>query len=366
MKRKRFVALVLALLMCAGLTACGGQKPLVESNAPSTSNPGSSSADNTATYNLNLGTMFYDPSVSTNFNSDGEFTARFKELVEQYSNGRIKITVHWASILGGTTDLVDQLRTGTLDLMAGSVYTATDARFGVFNMPYLFDSLEMTQELFAAEDAPLGKIMGQIYADNQIKLLCVTAGQLRGVFNNVREIHTPEDIDFVFRTYSDDVVTKFWNGLTPNTTNIAISELYTGLQLHTCDGFEFNPCAMIANGYTDVLDYYSDINWQWLCNANLTMSQIVWDKLDAEAQEILVKAAKEASDYYYEIIGQYNKDSYDYMKKNGIEVYTLTDAERKTWEDYGKSLWPEFRDMFGNDVYDEVVGIVDEYYANRR
>jgi len=370
MKAKKLFALILALLMVVGcLTACGngnsGNNPPAGGNQGGNNPPagGNQGGEELPTYNLNLGTMFYDPAVSTEFNSDGEYAAKFKELVEEYSGGRITVTIHWASILGGTADLVDQLRAGTLDLMAGSVYTANDARFGVFYMPYLFDSLEMTQDLFADEDAPLGDIMRQLYTENQIKVLSLTCGQLRGIFNNVREIHLPSDVDFVFRTYSDDVVTKFWNGLTPNTTNIAISELYTALQLGTCEGFEFNPCAMIANGYTDVLDYYSDISWQFLSNANLTMSQIVFDKMDAEAQEILLKAAQEAADYYYEIIGQYNIDSYEYMRNNGIEIYELTDAERAEWEAYGKGLWPEFKDMFGEEIYTQVIEIVEDYYA---
>lgn len=369
MKTKRMIAALLALsLLLVCLNACsssGGTTQPPATQSPATQSPANGSSSDLPSYNLNLGTMFYDPTVSTNFNADGEYAQKFKELVEEYSDGRITVTIHWGSILGGTADLVDQLRAGTLDLMAGSVYTANDKRFGVFYMPYMFDSIETTQDLFAAEGAPLGEIMRQLYAENQIQVLSLTCGQLRGVFNNVREIHLPSDVDFVFRTYSDDVVTKFWNGLTSNTTNIAISELYTALQLKTCEGFEFNPCAMIANGYTDVLDYYSDISWQWLSNANLTMSQMVYDGMDPESQAILMRAAQEAADYYYEIIGQYNIDSYDYMRNNGIEIYELTDAERAEWEAYGKGLWPEFREMFGAEIYDEVTAILEDYYSNR-
>ena len=367
---KKTLALLLAVLMLlAALAACGGETTPSSNPAPQTSGtePGDSSGEQDSelpSYNFNLGTMYYDPAASPDMNTDGMTTQYFVDLVNERSGGRVTITVHWASVLGGTTELFDQVRSGDLDMQFGGAVSSCDVRFGVFNIPNLMDDFDMSEALLVDREGGLYKIMYDIYQENNIELLSGSIGQFRGLFNNKREIHLPEDCrDLMLRAYADEVVTTYWNGLC-NTTIMAISEVYTGLQLGTIDGLEFWPTAMIANGYTDVLDYYSDLYWQWQSNSNLTMNKELYDSLDPETQQLLKDCAYEAAGVYYRQTEEANMEgAYEYMESHGISVYELTDEERAAWEEYGTSLQPQFREIVGAETYDAVMEVVEAYRA---
>ncbi len=316
---------------------------------------------NLPTYKLNLGTMFYDPAGSPDFNSDGRYVTHFVNRVKELSGGRIAVTVHWGSVLGPTEALIDQLKSGSLELVAGSIYTSTDKRFGVFYMPNMYDDFNMVQKLIVDQGAPLRVLMEKIYTENNLVLLTPTVGAFRGIFNNKREIHLPTDVSGLrMRTYADAVVNTYWSSLC-STANIAMAELYTALQLGTVDGFEILPPAMIANGLTDVLKFYTNIDWQWMANTNLSMSKKTYDKMVPEAQQILKQAAAEAAVVYRELVEKYYAEADAYMTSHGIKVYHLTNDERAQWVKYGRGLWPQFRDKFGPETYDQVVSILQNY-----
>lgn len=362
---KKLLALILAMAMMLAMVA-GCSSSSSSDSSSSSSSSDAAAEEELETYNFDLGVMFYDPAATPDFNTDGTTTQYFADLVEERSGGRITITVHWASILGGTTELFDQVRSGDLDMMFGGALSSNDVRFGMFAVPGIADDADMAADLFANPDSDMYAIVDNIYAENNVKLLGASYGQFRGIFNNTREIHLPEDCEgMMLRAYADEVVTTYWNGLC-NTTVMSIADVYTGLQLGTVDGLEFWPTAMISNGYTDVLTYYSDILWQWQSNTNLVMNMDLFNSLDAEAQEIMLECAQEAAGVFYRETEEASiVDAYTYMEENGIQIYTLTDEERAAWTAYADSLQDEFRDIVGAEIYDEVMAVVDEYRANR-
>jgi len=316
-------------------------------------------------YNFNLGTMYYDPAGSPDYNTDGMTTQYFADLVNERSNGRVTITVHWASVLGGTTELFEQVRAGDLDMYFGGALSSCDSRFGIFNVPGLIDDMDMSEALLVNREGGLYKMLYDIFQANNIELLSGSIGQFRGLFNNVKEIHVPEDCQgLMLRAYADEVMTSYWNGLC-NTTIMAISEVYTGLQLGTIDGLEFWPTAMIANGYTDVLKHYSDIYWQWQSNSNIVMNKEKFESLDPETQQLLKDCAYDAAGIYYRKTEEANMETaYDYMTEHGIEIYELTPEEHQAWKDYGASLEDKYIAVVGEETYRQAMAVSNEYREN--
>lgn len=349
---------VLALALLAGCNNSSSQ----QSNSPA----GSSEAPKLKTYQFNLATTFYDPKASPDFNVDGLAAQRFADLVNERSNGRVTVTIHWGGVLGSNNEALEQIRSGDLDMNMSNVFTSLDSRFGVFNLPNLMDDFEMVNDLFVNRDGPVFKIMHSILQDSNIELLSGSVGQFRGIFNNKSEIHVPADCrGLMLRAYSDQVVTTYWGGLC-NTTIMPVPDIYTGLQLGTIDGFEFAPTAMIANGYTDVVSYYSDIGWQWQSSVNVMMNKALFDSLDAETQQLLLDCSMEATGVCYkELMEECVTEADQYMSDHGVQVYHLTDEERNTWLEYAQSLLPEFKGIVGEDVYNQMISAVDEYRANR-
>ncbi len=376
--KKRILALLMAAVFAVCMfSACGGSANTATA-APAPTEGAATEAVTTGaaateaapagqTYEFNLATAFYDPAASPDFNTDGSAAQKFAELVSEKSNGRIKINIHWASVLGSNNEALEMLRNGEIDMNMSNVFSSLDSRLGAFNMPNLIDDFDMAYDLFVKKDGAFFKTMHDILADNHIELLSGSIGQFRGLFNNKKEVHVPADCkDLMLRAYSDEIVTTYWNGIA-NTTIMSVPDIYTGLQLGTIDGFEFSPVTMVANGYTEVVKNYSDINWQWQSAVNVMMNQKLFSSLDEEAQNILLDSAMEATgEYYKEMMLQCSADANDYMLSNNISVYSLTDEERQQWIDYGVSLLPQFKELVGAEVFDALVNASNEYRASHK
>jgi len=319
------------------------------------------------TYTLNMGTMFYDPAARPDMNATGRSGQKFADLVKEKSKGRVTVNIHWASVLGGTADLFDMLRKNDLDMAYSGTVSQSDKRFAVTSVASMITSFDMAKDLMASKDGELFKLTQKIINENNVQMLANTVGQFRGFFNNKKEIHLPSDVKgLMIRMYADEGVTNYWNKLC-STTVMPISEVYTGLQLKTIDGLEFWPTALISNGYGEVVKYYSDINWQWQPNASFLMSKKLYDSMDNETKALLEECAWEAANYYWELESQYIKDAYAYLKdKFGVKIYELTPAEHKAWEDYGKSLYPKYREIVGAATFDSFMAVVDKYKASNK
>ena len=110
-------------------------------------------------YNFNLATTFYDPESSPDFNVDGLAAQRFADLVNERSNGRVTITIHWGGVLGTNNEALEQVRSGDIDMNISNVFTSLDSRFGVFNLPNLMDDYEMVNDLFVNREGPVFQII---------------------------------------------------------------------------------------------------------------------------------------------------------------------------------------------------------------
>lgn len=110
---KKVLALILALAMVLTLVACGADK-----TGDDKGNSGSSSgasADDGKVYEFNL--SLHDPLTSNN----GKFYQNWADQIAEATNGRVKITLFGSGTLASSTDVVDMVEGGGVDI--GWVYT---------------------------------------------------------------------------------------------------------------------------------------------------------------------------------------------------------------------------------------------------
>lgn len=374
MKKGSKTIIALLLVLAFALAMLGGcAKPAA--NTPATGSTGSAGSAEPAggddvtseelpSYHFNVGTMWYDPDAASFMNAAGNSVKKFCELVEEKSGGRITATAHYNSVLGSGAEMFDMLRQNELDMFVGGFTTQLDSRFGVFALPGLVNSYTMGEDLVGTRGAALFEVENRICRENNVEMLACNMGQMRGLYNSKKEVRLPEDCKgLLLRVYADEIVKAYWGGLC-DTTILSVPEIYTGLQLGTVDGLEFWCVAGISQDYQDVTKYYTDINWQWMNNSNIFMSKALFDSLDPESQKIVIEAAEEACDYYWELERQYVADAYAVLADAGVTVIELTPEERAVWEAYGASLMDVYRSVTNDDaLFDEVWGIVNEYNA---
>ena len=195
--KRRVLSFLLAALMVLSLTGCGGGSDTGK-NSGSTGDAGNGGK----VYELSLASMYSDPDNTPDFNGFGWGIKKFIELVEERSEGQIKVTPYWAGVMGGDLELFNQLVDGELDIYYGSPTANIDPIFTAKSIPYLFKDYEQVIALYASPDAPLFNLLADRCRELGCEMVAAGTGTFRDLMNSRHEVKVPSDCkDLTLRSY---------------------------------------------------------------------------------------------------------------------------------------------------------------------
>ena len=137
---KKLLALILALTMVFALAACGSE-PAANSDAPSGDDvPSGEAVELTLTCN------------GTDQGNDTRSAKRFKELIEEKSEGRITVNIYNNDQLAGSnmTSAIELLTGGStdIDIHSTSIVSSIAPEAMVCTMPWLFEDYQAAEDAF--------------------------------------------------------------------------------------------------------------------------------------------------------------------------------------------------------------------------
>ncbi len=258
----------------------------------------------------------------------------FKAFVESATNGAVKVELFPSGQLGGSRELTEMVKTGTLDLAIetgnmGSFYPP----YQLINIPYVFISDEVAWWLFDNS-----KFWKDLMADMEKKtnLLCLGMGQngVRNFTNNIRPIHEPKDMEGIkFRVMQSPVFVKTVEALGAKAIPIAWPEVYTSLQTGVIDGQE-NPIATIyyVGKLHEVQKYLTLDAHTWSENM-LMMNSKKFKQFPEDIQQIIkmaglhgARADRASEEFMSRVVGLS-------LVSKAMEVYQPTAAQIKMFQE---------------------------------
>jgi tripartite ATP-independent transporter DctP family solute receptor len=260
------------------------------------------------------------------FYQDGSL--RFGELAKEATNGAITIDVFPASQIASGAKAIEFVQMGTLDIALESTMALENfvPEVGVLNLPFMFKT---KQDAFRILDGEIGKEIERAAEAKGFKILAWWDNGFRAISNSSKAIKMPEDVrGLKIRVPESRVFIETFQNLGAVPTAMAVSEVFSALQLHTVDGQENTPANFINNKYAEVNKYFSDSKHIYTAEP-LIMSLSKFNEFSAEQQDALLKAAKEAGEYERQLALKADQEEIEIIRAGGVQVDTLTDIA--TW-----------------------------------
>lgn len=261
---------------------------------------------------------------------------RFKETVEQKSNGEIQIKIFPAAQLGTDKNLLEQVKTGVLQGHRGGAYEVAAKELMIYNMPFLFQNAEGVHKVTRG---PVGDEIAAHANKNGIIILATgTAGGLRHFTNNKRPIVKPEDmVGLKMRVPPVDVTIKTMEAIGASPVSIPFTEAYLALKSGVADGQE-NPYAYIRDAkFYEVQKHITLVNWQY--HPEPFSVNLAWyDTLSADHQKILKDAAVEMMIYSDEL-GLSDAADGKRIIEETMEITELTKEQHQAFVDVTKGVY---------------------------
>ncbi|MCT7654663.1 TRAP transporter substrate-binding protein [Oceanimonas sp. NS1] len=285
----------------------------------------------------------------------GAYASRFKDLVEYYSDGDIKVTLYPNGAIGSETEMVQNARLGSLDMALIGIGNVTpfSKELGMLTMPYVITSSSDAVKITTGQ---LGEHWNQL-AQKQVgvNILGWTYSNFRHLTNSKRPVKNLEDLQGLkIRVPQNPIMLATWKAWGANPIAMAWTETFTALQQQVVDGQD-NP--YIVNNtmkFYEVQDYVTEVHHQYSLQP-LVIGKRTFDKLSDEDKNILTRAGLEAQQHGLIFQISEAEKAKQHMIDNGVEVASLEDEAQ--WIELAKTkVWPEFYDTIGGkEKFDAVL-----------
>ncbi|MGM8212795.1 TRAP transporter substrate-binding protein [Virgibacillus sp. W0430] len=333
--------LVFALLGLLILSACGDKA----------SDEKSSSDSSGESYEWSVGFNTVEDSIR------GVAAQKFKEILEEESEGRITIDLFPNEQLGTDNEMVESVQVGALDfqLSSSGVLAEIMPEFSATDLPFMFESAD---EAHAALDGSYGDLLKKASTEEGIKMLNTFSIGFSQITTNASPINGPEDMKGAsIRSPNEPVPIATFEALGSQVTTMPFTEVYLGLQQGAIDG-QFNPLTAIRDSnFHEVQDYLAmtDIIFY---HAPFIMNQELWDSLDSETQELIQKAADEATEAARAFEAETEAAVLGEIEGDFKEV---TNPDKAAFQQAVQPVYQQFEDKIGKDVLDDLQSFLEEY-----
>jgi len=252
---------------------------------------------------------------------------KFADLVDKKSNGRIKVTVFSAAMLGSDQQMQAALRGGTQEFTVPSTATLANLikEFGVIGLPFSFANEKQAD---AVLDGPFGQSLLARLPEKGLVGLAFWENGFRNFTNSKRPIVRAEDMaGLKVRTMQNNLYIDMFQGLGANAIPMAVNELYTALETKAVDAQE-NPFTVVqAQKFYDVQKYLSTTGHAYDALV-LIVSKKFWDGLSPADRSIIQAASAEATVFERHTSRELNAKAREELVKAGMLVNDVSDAER--------------------------------------
>ena len=278
----------------------------------------------------------------------------FARLVEQKSSGKIKVKGFFNGLLGSDSQAIQGLRSNTLEMTApsSSPLVGLVKEFGVFDLPFLFNSNEEADALL---DGPFGEhVLAKLQAKEMVGLGYWDNG-FRNVTNSRRAITTAEGLKGLkLRVMQNPVYMDTFNALGVNAVPMAFSEVFTALETKTIDGQE-NPFTTIVTARLYEVQKFMSVSRHTYTPYVILISKKYWDGLSIQEQSILREAAHESRKLQRQINRKMDAAMLEKLKTLGMEVSEFSTAEQGKLRNTTKPI----HEKFLKDIAPETVKLLN-------
>lgn len=354
MKFKLISIIIMAVILVSGWSACAKAPEVPVTPAPVTPAPVTP---------VELRVSFYGPP------QDDRWTQVVIPLTEQVakgSEGRLKFSYYPGAALSGPTESWTSCSGGTVDISLGyrGLTPGQMELSAVYSLPF-----QNIKDLYAGN-----RILWELYQKvpeikaefDSVKLLLFESGGSQGIFTTKKEIRKIDDLTGLkiraVGLYAETLKTL---GATPVT--VPMTETYEALQKGVIDGAAtpWETIGMLK--FYEAGKYFTEVGLG--CDFfYLIMNKNAWNRLSPNDQKLFDNVFTTNA---VDLSAKIEKMKDDVGKKaaidKGVQIYTLTSAERASWQKASQPVWDgwvttlEAKGKPGKRVLEEMLKAVDKY-----
>jgi tripartite ATP-independent transporter DctP family solute receptor len=218
---------------------------------------------------------------------------KFKQLIEQRSDGSIAVKIFHSASIGNETEILQQVQLNQVQMaiITGGPFDTFDPIVRVINYPFLFRNGDQADRIL---DGPLGAEILQSLQNSGFKGLCFSENGFRNLTNSKRAVKSPDDIrGLKIRVMSSALHKAIWQALGANPTPMPWP-IYTELEQGVIDGQENPLWVMEVYKFYEIQKYMTLTRHVYSPHIDVA-SLKWWNTLDEKTRRLIQRTIYEAA-----------------------------------------------------------------------
>lgn len=266
------------------------------------------------------------------------------------SGADFEASAFFDTALGDASTMINGLQEGTIDVgISGSSYfSGLVPELQAFELPFIFEDLERARAV-TGPGAARDHIV-DLFESTSVVGLSIWENGMRQLTNNVRAIHTPEDLQGIrIRTLPSPIQQAAWSAMGGLPQSIDAAELYTALQQGTVQAQE-NPLAEIEfRAFYEVQNHLSMTSHVYT-PFMMGVSRRTWDRITEEQRTVLQEAAEVGRSAQLEANDIAEEEARGVLEDHGVQI--VDDPDREAFRKLGVTVWDQFTGSYGQSLLD--------------
>ena len=263
---------------------------------------------------------------------------KYRGALKKLTDGKVKMRVYLGGIKGDEQSIVRQVYKGTLHIggVSSGAMSTVVPDLDLLELPYLFANHEEADRIL---DGPARPIIDSMLEEKGFKLLMYSENGYRSFGTKNGFVKTPADLKAVkMRSQESPVHVETYRALGASPVTISVGEVMSSLQTGLVDGFDNTPLFTQAVSWHQGIKYFSVT--QHIYQPALVVANKAWfDALPADVQAAMMKPVPKLTKKGREAVRVLGKALLGNFTKLGVEVYELTAAEKKVFQDQTRPVW---------------------------
>jgi len=231
--------------------------------------------------------------------------AKFIELAEEKSEGKLKIIPYYSNMLGTPKTQLENVMSGTQDMYVESYtyYQPYVEGMRIHSLPYVFRDNDHYKKFLKSDLEK--ELEAELLEKTGIRVLNTERNWLSGPYRVLfatRPIKSLEDIKGLRMRIPDSITqVKVWSALGASTTVIPWNDIYTSLKQGLISAATCQLSQLYANSFTEVAKHVT-ITHEYPQQLAISINNEVFENLPQDLQAALTNAANEAGNYHTGLI----------------------------------------------------------------
>jgi tripartite ATP-independent transporter DctP family solute receptor len=278
-----------------------------------------------------------------------ELLKRYEKAVEEKSGHRIDVKIFLGGTLGDENESVVKCKRGQIQAVGASTGAVASQvpEVNVIELPYLFRNADEADYVI---DNVLTAPLEGIFRKYGLVLGFWSENGFRQFGSRDGFVKTPADLaGKKMRSQESPIHLEMWKAFGASPVPIPTTEVLTALQTGTVDGFDQATLFTIAASWHKTVKYFTVSNHLYQ-PALIAFNQEWFDKLPADLQKILVDEGRALQVKGRKAVRKIEPDLIAVLKASNVQVYELSDDEKKVFEQKAMPVRDYLRKNQGPDA----------------